>query len=205
MGHYTLLADENSAYSKSENLYADFKAHLIYNIILNGDITFSDNQVMSSPNLRLLARRDGVIEEALKEGKFTLAVRDASFKDGFIDIAEIFEAFKLEQKLPKHFDVYDDSPEIPFIGKHAIAKPWSFQDVKRQFTISCKEIIENEFGKRLDATEMASLREWIAVEERRDHGGLGRAFLQNPGPSLEVRRIQHYVIRRGAKYSRSLH
>ncbi len=127
----------------------------------------------------MLARQDGIIRELFKERRFTLAVRDASFRDGQIDIAEIFQAFLSEGKLPQGMTNFEESPEIGFIGKHAVALPWSFDDVRISFTHSCRSIIASEFSKILDQPQMATLEEWIEIETQRDKGAIGRAFLQN--------------------------
>jgi hypothetical protein len=198
MGNYTLLADENSPYSKDKGLYKDFKAHLIYNILLNGEITFSDNQVMSSPNLRLLARHDAVIRTLFEEKKFTLAVRDSSVDSrGEIDIKNILAAFLKEEKIPQDFRDYDECRELAFIGQHAVPVTWSFDAVRANFTTAVKKIIRNEFTGKLTVQQLETMFEWIAAEELRDNGGLGRAFLQNTAHEDGLPRLPALMDRYG--------
>ena len=183
MGNYTLLADDNCAYSKRKKLYDNFRAHIIFNIITNGGITFSDNQVMSSPNLRLLIRQDSVIRELLKQRYITIAVRRVP-TEGILPFATTFGAFLAEGKVPRGFKKLENSPEIAFMERHAERIPWSFDEVRRTFTDNCKKMIFEQLGRRLPETHLEALREIIAGEELRDGGGLGRAFLQNRLPSV---------------------
>lgn len=43
MGTYSLLADPNCAFAMHEGLQKNFKAHVIFTVLTDGDLTFSDN------------------------------------------------------------------------------------------------------------------------------------------------------------------
>lgn len=183
MGNYTLLADDNCRYSRQSKLYEAFRAHIVFNIIANGTITLSDNQLMSSPNLRLLIRQDSVIRELVKERRIVLAVREHG-DTGIMPLADVFEAFRLEGKLPKGFKRIGDSPEIAFLEQHGEKRPWNFASVRSNFTDTSKSIIFAQLrNEQLTEADIASVQELIAAEQERDGGGLGREFLQRRLPA----------------------
>ncbi len=183
MGNYTLLADDNCAYSRDESLRENFRAHVVFNIITNGSVTFSDNQVMSSPNLRFLTRCDGVIRELVKQRHITLAVRETP-TDGIMPLADVFEAFRLEGKLPSGWTDISDSPEIAFMESSCAKIGWAFDEVRANFTNNCKVILLEQARRRhLSIDHVTTLEELIVAEEKRDKG-LGRAFLQQRLPGM---------------------
>jgi hypothetical protein len=99
---YTLLADPNLPISIDESLCKAFKAHLIYVLIFNNSIVFSDSQAISSSNLRRLAARDGVIRDLFKNGRFHLAIRRGASEDNvaeLLDLDNIQTSFLREGKL----------------------------------------------------------------------------------------------------------
>ncbi len=182
MGTYTLLADENSRFSKDSNLFKSFKAHVIFNILVNGELTFSDNQIMSSPNLRLLVRNDGLTKMLVKEGQIGLAVRNAD-GTGPQHLHEVFEAFLQEGKLPEGYRDLRKSPEIDFVQEHGKLIPWGYDAVRNNFTNDCERIIIEQGRIAFDAGQADFLHNALREEADRN-SGLGRIFLQRDLPEM---------------------
>lgn len=185
MGTYTLLADENSRFSKEKNLFRPFKAHVIFNVLVNGTLTFSDNQMMSSPNLRLLVRDDGMIKTLVKDGQIDLAVRDPD-GSGPEDLRCIFETFLEGGQLPEGYQDLRQSPEIDFVQDHATLIPWEFDAVRRNFTGDCERIILDQGRLAFEARQVDFISEALREETERN-SGLRRIFLQRDLPDMMER------------------
>lgn len=188
MGSYSLLADDNSRFSNRYDHYHFFRSHLIYNILVGGGVTFSDNQILCSSNLRLLARRDAVIRELFKAGNFSLAMRRRG--DHLYNIEEIHRDFSREGKIRFGEVRFAESPELLFMEKHAEIIRWEFEDVTANYAKLCRKLITDQFGARIGDNALARLVERMAEEENEQRtwgGGLGREFLQNRLPDFMVR------------------
>jgi len=181
LGNYTLLADENCNFSKAENLLAAFKAHIVFNVLTNGSLTFSDNQIIASPNLRKLIRRDGVIRKLVESGQIDVAVRDPG--QGINDLREVFEAFRAEGKIPEGYGNLDDSPEITFMEEHSRKIGWDYGSVRGNFTTDCERIVLEQSRIVLSDTNFDFLRDAVR-EEAEQNNGLGRVFLQDHLPGM---------------------
>jgi hypothetical protein len=178
-GCYTLLADDNSRFSNEAALRDSFKAHLVYNLILNGRIAFSDNQVICSSNLQELAATDPTIIALFEEGFFDLAVRaDFGPNGGVAPLRAVHEAFVREQKVRHAAIDFDSTPALARIEKRARPIPWSYGAIRENYTGTCERLLLREFGRQLAIRELDRLREIIEAEKERD-SGLGREFLQN--------------------------
>ena len=180
MGTYTLLADENSRFSKDDKLLKPFKAHVLFNVLVNGELTFSDNQMMSSPNLRLLVRNDGVVRTMIKDSQLRLACRDPQ-GDGPQTLHATFEIFAEEKKIPPAFRNLQESPEIDFMQQHGTLIPWQYDAVRRNFTRECERIILEQGRKSFASGQVDFLRDALR-EEADANEGLGRIFLQRDLP-----------------------
>jgi hypothetical protein len=178
-GCYTLLADDNSRFSNSEELKDSFKAHLIYNLILNGRIAFSDNQVICSSNLQKLAAEDPTIISLFEKQFFDLALRaDFDAESGVASLRSVHQAFVEEEKIRHATKSYDGSPALALIERHAQPVPWSYGSVRSNYTETCERLLRREFRPLLTDTEFDRFNEIIEAEKLRD-SGLGREFLQN--------------------------
>ncbi|MBB3033216.1 hypothetical protein [Alteriqipengyuania lutimaris] len=182
MGTYTLLADENSRFSKDRNLFKPFKAHVVFNILVNGELTFSDNQMMSSPNLRLLVRDDGIIRTLVKDGQIRVACRDPH-GEGPQTLQETFEQFLAEQKIPPAYRDLGESPEIDFMQRHGSLVPWQYDAVRRNFTSECERIILEQGRRSFETAQVDFLHDALR-EESQANEGLGRIFLQRDLPDM---------------------
>jgi len=178
-GCYTLLADDNSRFSNSLPLQDSFKAHLVYNLILNGRIAFSDNQVICSSNLQELAAADPTVIALFENGFFDLAIRaDFDAESGRASLRSVHEAFVCEEKIRFASKDYDGNPALALIERCARAIPWSYTAVRSSYTENCERLLLREFRPLLTDAEFEQLREILAAEKERD-SGLGREFLQN--------------------------
>ncbi len=188
LGAYTLLADENSRFSKAPELKSAFRAHVVFNILTQGGLTFSDNQVMSSPNLRILLRGDGVIRQLVKENQILVAVRDP---DGIgpKPLDQVFEDFRVEGKIPVGLEQIGDSPEITFMETECSKIGWDYTSVRNTFTVDCERVVLEQARSSWGDTDYDFLESAIR-EEAATNSGLGRIFLQVHLPEmLEKERI----------------
>lgn len=185
MGNYTLLADENCAFSKDEGQYSGFKAHVMFNVITGGDLTFSDNQIMSSPNLRMLVRKDGVIREMISNGQIKLAVR-VEEEDSPKDLHDVFEDFIREGKIPRGYRSLSDSPEITFMQEKAEKIGWDYSTIRDNFTADCGRVVREQAKLSLEPSQVDLLQEEL-TRETAENEGLGRIFLQKHLPELMER------------------
>lgn len=176
MGTYSLLADPNCAFAVDNRLRENFKAHVIFSVLTDGSLTFSDNQMMSAPNLRLLLRNDGVIREMMKLQHLTLTVREDASR-GILPLREIFEAFDREGNLLDGFRMSDPSAEIDFAEQYSLKIPWTYDAVRTAFTTNSKAMVFEQARKILPDPAYAWLEEIVLEEEQRDNG-LSRAFFQ---------------------------
>jgi len=186
-GSYTLLADDNCAFSKAPALYENFKSHIVFNILTQGSLTFSDNQLMSSLNLRKLLRPsgDGVIKELVRQEQILLAVR-APTPGQPMPLGEVFEVFHREGKLPPGHGADDPHNEIDFMEENCLKIPWSYGDVRSFFTQTCTSLIIAQANAHFGPLYGATIQEWLAEETERDNG-LGRKFLQIDLPDKFLR------------------
>lgn len=193
MGNYTLLADENCSFSRTPALQPNFRAHLMFNVLTNGAITLSDNQAMSSPHVRLLMRRDGVMKEMLKESFINLAVRENA-ESGLTPLDEVFDMFLREKKLPRGFTKLAESPEIAFMQEHGTKIGWSYSAVRTRFTNDCKDIIFDQLGRQnLPENQIDAVKDIIAHKQDSEDGGLGRNFLRDQLPNVLA---EHGILKR---------
>lgn len=177
---YTLLADGNLPISTDEKLAKAFKAHLLYTLIFNEKMVLSDSQAICSVNLRRLVSRDGVIRELFKQGRFQLAIRKGvteETSEQVMPLAEIQTAFLNEGKL-----IYDQhktgaGAELEFMASHAPVLPWTYWDIRNNYTATCRKTLTSGFSPRLSDGDFLKFQAIIDEEEVRDNG-LGRAFLQ---------------------------
>ena len=180
-GCYTLLADDNSQFSNSRDRRAEFKAHLVYNIILNGTIVFSDNQVLCSSNLQSLVAHDRVTLALLEEGFFDLAIRqDFDGEPGVASLARVHDAFVRERKIRHAAKRFEDTPALALIDRHAGRIPWPYGSIRTNYSDNCRRLLLREFEPLLTSTEFERFRERIETGE--SDRGLGREFLQNNLP-----------------------
>lgn len=178
-GCYTLLADDNSSFSNNRSLLGSFKAHLVYNLVLNGRIAFSDNQVICSSNLQTLASSDPTVIALFEEGFFDLAIRaDFAAEGGCASLRSVHEAFVQEGKIRHAATAYDGNPALALVERCSRSLPWSYNAVRANFTDNCEQLLIREFTPLLTQPELALLHELIAAEKESD-SGLGREFLQN--------------------------
>ena len=177
---YTLLADDNSAYSSRPEYFDLFKAHIIYNVILNDGITFSDNQVICSRNLRRLAAEDRTIIDLFEHGAFGLALREGTH-DGqdLASIKVVHEAFVKNNKIRFAETDFSKSAELLFIEKHSRKKKWSYDKVSQNFTETCQSILFQQFRPLLSGSDFDFFSELIReAREKSPKNELGRQFLQ---------------------------
>lgn len=178
-GCYTLLADDNSQFSNTEARRKDFKAHLIYNLILNGRIAFSDNQVICSSNLQHLVSYDPTILALFEEGAFDIAIRaDFDRESGVASLRTIHQAFVEERKIRAAARRFDETPALALIERHARPIPWHYNAIRSNYTETCQQLLLREFRPLLGDTEFDRFAAAIEAEKVRD-SGLGREFLQN--------------------------
>lgn len=177
-GCYTLLADDNCRFSNDRSLEPHFKAHLVYNIILNGRITFSDNQVICSSNLQALAATDATIKALLHERMFDLAVRLGFDDHEQTPLALVHQMFLKEGKIRYASKHYERSPGLALIEQCANPVYWEYEDVRRRYTETCQKILHSRFQPLLSEAEFDRFIGLIEAEKVRDRG-LGREFLQN--------------------------
>lgn len=182
MTAYTLLADENSRFSKDPAVAKAFRAHVVYNIITQGTLTFSDNQVMSSPNLRQLLRSDGIVRELVKNKAIQVAVRDPEGQ-GPQTLPEVFEAFRIDGKIPPGLERIENSPEIEFVEQSAVKVSWDYNSVRSNFTDDCRRVLLDQARDQWSDSHFEFLRMAILEEEEADQG-LGRIFLQGRLPDM---------------------
>ncbi|HYN46792.1 MAG TPA: hypothetical protein VES64_08885 [Allosphingosinicella sp.] len=178
-GSYTLLADDNSQFSNNKDRRDGFKAHLVYNLILNGRIAFSDNQVICSSNLQSLVAYDPVILALFEQGFFDLAVRsDFDTESGVASLPSVHQAFVRERKIRFAANRYDETPALALIERHARPIPWSYDAIRTNYTATCQSLLLREFRPLLSDSEFDLFEAAIEAERERDDG-LGREFLQN--------------------------
>lgn len=190
---YTLLADDSAPLSRENAAYREFKAHLIYTVIINGGIVFSDNQIVTSPNLRLLTRQDGVIKQLFRDKYFAVAMRENfNGSERRATIREIHEAFVNEGKIARGSFSYDFGNELDFLEHHAVKRGWSYEQIRENYTRDCEQILLRCFSSRVDAESFARFRDAIAFERERD-GGLGRQFIQY--------RLREQMVAQGVPFS----
>jgi hypothetical protein len=177
---YTLLADPNLPISIDESLCKAFKAHLIYVLIFNNSIVFSDSQAISSSNLRRLAARDGVIRDLFKNGRFHLAIRRGASEDNvaeLLDLDNIQTSFLREGKLIYGQQYSGSGTELSFMEANSHIIPWTYWDVRNNYTTTCRNTLSKQFLPHLSDTDFEKFSNVLDEEDARDHG-LGRAFLQ---------------------------
>lgn len=177
-----MLADDNSRFSNDQALRAGFKAHLVFNLALNGRIVFSDNQVICSDNLQKLVAHDPVVHALLEEGFFDLAIRaDFNGESGIASLPVVHQAFVDERKIRHAARHYDETPALALIERHARPIPWRYDAIRTNYTSTCERLLLREFRELLGDQDYDWLASAIAAEKERDDG-LGRKFLQDRLP-----------------------
>ena len=176
-GCYTLLADDNSRFSSDPALIHTFKAHLLYNLVLNGRIAFSDNQVICSANLQKLAATDATLIALLENGLFDVAVRSRPEQGGIASLRSVHKDFIDERKI-RHAELDYDASPLDLFERHAGKLPWTYEVIRNNYTSGAEQLLLREFGRVLADAEFDRFRAIIAEEKERD-SGLGREFLQN--------------------------
>lgn len=176
-GCYTLLADDNSRFSNDPSLIRTFKAHLLYNLVLNGRIAFSDNQVICSANLQKLAATDPTLIALIENGLFDVAVRFVPEQGGVLSLRSVHRAFIDENKIRHAALDYDSSP-LALFERHATKVPWTYDVIRNNYTSGAEQLLVREFRQVLTDTEFDRFLAILSEEKDRD-SGLGREFLQN--------------------------
>jgi len=187
---YTLLADDNVTISVHRNKIKQFKAHLLLNLIFYDKIVLSDNQIISSRNLRRLAREDAIVREFVKAGYFELAVR-AGIEDegeGAQPLVEIQDSFVREGKIDVKYKVYQDKEALDFLESNCEVRTWKYWQVRDSYTKNCKKVLESTFQNFLGDSDFSIFQEILREEEERDQG-LGRVFLQKRLPDALNKRL----------------
>jgi hypothetical protein len=177
-GCYTLLADDNSRFANDPALIRVFKAHLLYNLILNGRIAFSDNQVICSANLQALAASDPTLIALVENGLFDLAVRSRPAQGGIASLRSVHADFVDERKIRHAALDYDSTPALALFDRCAAKLPWTYDVIRRNYTSGAEQLLLREFRAVLADSEFDRLGEILRAEKERDQG-LGREFLQN--------------------------
>lgn len=177
-GCYTLLADDNCHFANDPKLLRSFKAHLVYNLVLNGRIAFSDNQVICSSNLQTLAASDATVIALFEKGFFDLAIRsDFDETSGPASLQVVHQAFLKERKIRHAARRYDANGALGRIARCSRPLPWSYSAVRQNYTDRCEQLLLREFRPLLSDTGFENLTEILVSEKMRD-SGLGRVFLQ---------------------------
>ncbi|MFK3781752.1 hypothetical protein [Agrobacterium sp. NPDC089420] len=188
---YSLLADDNQQISIDAKYKKALKAHIIITLTFNDNMVFSDNQLVTSPNLRDLIARDGVIRELSKEKLFSLAARqghDESAPSQIQTLLETQKQFFAQGKITSERIDIGRVKDLDFADQHFRKIGWNYREVRQHFTDVVATLLCDQFSPLLSPSDFRTFSEILSEERERDRG-LGREFLQRRFPSLVMQRL----------------
>lgn len=183
---YTLLADDNCPVSYNRQMQSTFRAHVIYNILTNGKIVFSDNQLMASANLRYALREEPIFSQSVKDQRIIFKVREEAGRGSPTPLPEIYQAFADYRKIRP--DLLDEgyTAELAMVEEYGVKESWHYDRISDGFKTGVLAILDASFYPTLPDRHVDLVKNLIAEETERNGGVLGRVFLQteNHLPSL---------------------
>lgn len=177
---FTLWADDSQAVAvnTSDRFVNELKAHLVLNYIFNDTIVLSDSQAITCRNFRHLIRRgDSVIEDLVKSGGISVAMRNKEDGKGVCDLLTLEQEFRVK-KIIREANCMVDSKvkDLEFLQEHAEKKEWLFSEISKNYEVNSKRLLKSHFYEKLKDRDIDKFQETISEYE--EHSQINRMFLQ---------------------------
>lgn len=186
---YSLFSDPNQALSINHKLVNAFRSHLVYLLCTNEKVSFTDNQVLTSRNLRWLLRNDPTFIHCVKAGDFVFLMR--SLKQKILSMDEVYQQFedsnKFDQTILPEGSFHRESQELLLVQNFGQMEAWHYENTANFYSQTVRRVLLGNAGSAHFSTshqtvldqllEQEILRNAPTVEEGVEQ--IGRVYLNN--------------------------